>query len=90
MLFSMHSVLCFWYVVFLCGRSRYLFLNKGSQSLAGFGCVLVVGLSDQGYYSGMALGDTVRSTQHPLLPAPLPAARRRWEWNKSLKSVNDT
>jgi hypothetical protein len=50
----------------------YLFPNKGSQSQAGFGCVLVVGSSDQAHFSGMALGDTVRSMLHPLLPAPPP------------------
>jgi hypothetical protein len=37
----------------------YLFLGKGSRSLAGFGCVLVVGSSDQCHFSGMALGDTL-------------------------------
>ncbi len=55
------------------GRSGYLFPNMGSQSLAGLGWVLVVGSSDQGYFSGMALGDPVRCTLHPLLPAPRPA-----------------
>jgi hypothetical protein len=77
MLCSMYSVfLCFWYLVLpVCGRSMYLFPNKGRRSQAGFGCVLVVGSSDQAHFSGMALGDTVRSTLHPLLPAPLPAGR---------------
>jgi hypothetical protein len=35
-----------------------LFLNKGSQSLAAFWCVLVVGSSDHGHFSGMALGES--------------------------------
>ncbi len=43
--------LCMWRI-----KCMNLFLDKGSQSLAGFGCVLVVGSSDQGYLSGMALG----------------------------------
>src|SRR3989344_3910486 len=76
MLFSMYSVWCFWYLVLpICGRSMYLFPYKGRRSQAGFGCVLVVGSSDQAHFSGMALGDTVRSTLHPLLPAPRPAWR---------------
>jgi hypothetical protein len=53
MLFSMYSVSS--YVV----EGMYLFLGKGSRSLAGFGCVLVVGSSDQCHFSGMALGDTL-------------------------------
>jgi hypothetical protein len=58
-LFSMYSVSWFGFAIFLCGGSMYLFLGKGSWSLAGFGCVLVVGSSDQRHFSGMALGDTL-------------------------------
>jgi hypothetical protein len=49
-----------------------LFLNQGSQILAAFWCVLVVGSSDHGHFSGMALGERYLHTSLPPPPCPSP------------------